>query len=134
MGGNPDWVFYHDDKPSEAGIMPRLIADFPGFRPRWEKHLELWKGEPAGNYNDIAEFAQFVVKDLYPSGNTAATTTAAPVTSTPQVLPSNGQTLWGRFIQNSTGKAITVVVIVGAGLLAIRRINRRILSHHQPVR
>jgi hypothetical protein len=63
MGGNPDWVFYHDDKPSEAGIMPRLIADFPGF--------QLWKGEPAGNYNDIAEFAQFVVKDLYPSGNTA---------------------------------------------------------------
>jgi hypothetical protein len=71
MGGNPDWVFYHDDKPSEAEVMPRLIADFPGFRPRWEKHLELWKGEPAGSYNDIAEFAHFVVKDLYPNGNTA---------------------------------------------------------------
>ncbi len=28
------------------------------------------KGEPAGNYNDIAEFVHFVVQDLYPSGNT----------------------------------------------------------------
>lgn len=71
MGGNPDWVFYHDDKPSDAEVMPRLIADFPGFRPRWQKHLELWKGEPAGSYNDIAEFAHFVVQDLYPNGNTA---------------------------------------------------------------
>jgi Zn-dependent M32 family carboxypeptidase len=71
MGGNPDWIFYHDDKPSEAEVMPRLIADFPGFRPRWEKHLELWKGKPAGSYNDIAEFAHVVVDDLYPNGNTA---------------------------------------------------------------
>jgi hypothetical protein len=71
MGGNPDWIFYHDDKPSEAEVMPRLIAEFPGFRPRWEKHLEFWKGEPAGSYNDIAEFAHFVVDDLYPNGSTA---------------------------------------------------------------
>jgi hypothetical protein len=71
MGGNPDWVFYHDDKPNAAVVMPRLIAEFPGFRPRWEKHLELWKGKPAGSYNDIAQFAHFVVKDLYPNGNTA---------------------------------------------------------------
>jgi len=71
MDGNPDWVFQRDDKPGEAEVMPRLIAEFPGFRPRWEKHLELWKGEPAGSYNDIAEFAHFVVQDLYPNGNTA---------------------------------------------------------------
>lgn len=70
MSGNPNWTFYRDDKPSEAEVMPRLVAEFPAFRPRWEKHLELWKGEPAGNYNDIAEFVDFVVKDLYPSGNT----------------------------------------------------------------
>jgi hypothetical protein len=50
--------------------MPRLIAEFPGFRPRWERHLELWKGEPAGSYNDIAQFAHFVVENLYPIGNT----------------------------------------------------------------
>ena len=71
MDGNTDWIFYCDDEPSEAEVMPRLIADFPGLRPRWEKHLELWKGEPAGSYNDIAEFAHFVVQDLYPNGNTA---------------------------------------------------------------
>jgi hypothetical protein len=70
MSGNPDWIFYRDDKPSEAEVMPRLVAEFPTFRPRWEKHLESWKGEPAGNYNDIAEFVHFVVQDLYPSGNT----------------------------------------------------------------
>ena len=71
MGGNPDWVFYRDDKPNEAEVMPRLVAEFPGFRPRWEKHLELWKGKAAGNYNDIAEFAHFVVEDLYPNHNTS---------------------------------------------------------------
>lgn len=70
MSGSPDWVFYRDDKPSEQEVMLRLVADFPAFRPRWEKHLESWKGEPAGNYNDIAEFVHFVVQDLYPSGNT----------------------------------------------------------------
>jgi len=71
MGGKPDWIFCHDDKPSEAEVIPRLIAEFPGFRLRWEKHLELWKGEPAESYNEIAEFAHFVAKDLYPNGNTA---------------------------------------------------------------
>jgi|SRR5215469_6272322 len=71
MDGNPDWVFHRDDNPSEAVVMPRLIAEFPGFRSRWEKHVELWKGEPAGSYNDIAQFAHFVVQDLYPHGNTA---------------------------------------------------------------
>jgi hypothetical protein len=67
----PDWVFHRDDKLAEAEVLPRLIADFPDFRPRWEKHLDFWKGKPAGSYNDIAEFAYFVVQDLYPSGNTA---------------------------------------------------------------
>ena len=50
--------------------MPRLVEEFPGFRPRWEKHLSFWKGEPAGGYNDISEFAQFVVKELYPGRRT----------------------------------------------------------------
>jgi hypothetical protein len=67
----PDWIFHHDDKPSEAEVMPRLIAEFPAFRPRWEKHLESWKGKSAGSYNDIAAFAHFVVHDLYPHGDTA---------------------------------------------------------------
>jgi hypothetical protein len=66
MTDNPDWVFYRDDKATEAEIMPRLVEEFPGFRSRWEKHLELWKGEPAGGYNDISQFAHFVVEDSIP--------------------------------------------------------------------
>ena len=61
MSDNPDWVFYSDDRQTEADIMPRLVASFPGFRPRWERHLQLWNGEPAGGFNDIAEFVHFVV-------------------------------------------------------------------------
>lgn len=70
MSGDPDWIFYRDDKLTEAEVMPRLIADFPAFSARWKKHLELWKGKPAGHYNDIAQFAHFVVQDLYASGDT----------------------------------------------------------------
>ena len=70
MSDNPDWIFYSDDKATEAEIMPRVVAEFPAFRSRWEKHLELWKGKPAGHYNDIAQVAHFVVADLYPNGRT----------------------------------------------------------------
>jgi hypothetical protein len=71
MNNNPDSIFYRDDKPSGAEVMPRLIAEFPGFHVRWEKHLESWHGERAGNYNDIAQPVHFVVEDLYPTGKTA---------------------------------------------------------------
>jgi hypothetical protein len=68
MGNNPDWTLHRPDGPIQAGVMLRLVAEFPGFRPRWKKHLEFWKGEPAGNYNDITQFVYFVLRDLYPSG------------------------------------------------------------------
>jgi hypothetical protein len=68
MGNKPDWIFYQHDGPVEADVMPRLVAEFPGFRARWEKHLEYWEGKPAGYYNDITQFVYFVVRDLYPSG------------------------------------------------------------------
>jgi hypothetical protein len=70
MGNNPNWTFFRHDGPIEADVMPRLVAEFPDFRPRWEKHLEFWEGEPAGNYNDITQFVYFVVRDVYPSGKT----------------------------------------------------------------
>lgn len=41
-----------DGGPTEAELMLRLVEQFPGFRARWQAHLESWKGEPAGNYND----------------------------------------------------------------------------------
>jgi hypothetical protein len=70
MGNNPDWIFYRHEGPVEADVMPRLVAEFPGFRPRWEKHLEHWEGKPAGYYNDITQFVYFVLRELYPSGKT----------------------------------------------------------------
>src|SRR5262249_778869 len=42
-----------------------LVETFPAFLPRWRKHLEWWQGEPAGQYNDMAEFTRFVIEDLY---------------------------------------------------------------------
>ncbi len=68
MGNDPDWIFYRHDGPVEADVVPRLVAEFPGFRPRWEKYLEFYEGESAGNYIDIAQFVYFVVGDLYASG------------------------------------------------------------------
>lgn len=59
MGDNPNWVFYRHDGPTETEVMSRLIAEFPGLRPRWEKHLESWRGESPGHYFDIALFAHF---------------------------------------------------------------------------
>jgi hypothetical protein len=47
--------------------MPRLVAEFPEFRPRWEKHIQYWEGKSAGYYNDITQFVYFVIGDLYPS-------------------------------------------------------------------
>jgi hypothetical protein len=70
MSDNPDWVFYRDARQNEATSCRDLFAEFPEFRPRWEKHLNSWNGEPAGTYIDIAQFVHFVVEDLYPSGKT----------------------------------------------------------------
>jgi hypothetical protein len=47
----------------------RLVEKFPKFLARWRKHLECWQGEPAGQYNDMAEFVHFVVEDLYERAN-----------------------------------------------------------------
>ncbi|MDE3138006.1 MAG: hypothetical protein KGL59_15600, partial [Acidobacteriota bacterium] len=52
----------------KSQIMPLVLARCPGFLPRWEKHLEFWKGEEAGIYNDMVEFAQYIV-DAYERGD-----------------------------------------------------------------
>jgi hypothetical protein len=70
MGNNPDWVFYRHDGPTEAEVMPRLVAEFPAFAPRWEKHLESREGKSPGSYIGIALFVRFVIQDLYPGGKT----------------------------------------------------------------
>lgn len=42
-----------------------LVEAFPSFADRWREHLADWGGEPAGTYNDMAEFVHFVVEDPY---------------------------------------------------------------------
>lgn len=50
--------------------MPLLLEACPGFRPAWEAHLEWWKGEEPGAYNDTAEFARYLVES-FERGQTA---------------------------------------------------------------
>jgi hypothetical protein len=47
-----------------AQIMPLVLSRCPGFKSTWDKHRELWQGEEAGIYNDLGEFASFIV-DAY---------------------------------------------------------------------
>ena len=45
-------------------VMPLLIEACPGFQPTWQAHLECWKGEEPGAYNDTAEFARYLVESF----------------------------------------------------------------------
>jgi hypothetical protein len=56
-------------------IMPLILAGCPDFLPVWEKHRTSWKGEEAGIYNDLAEFATFIV-DCYERQDTNTVVTA----------------------------------------------------------
>jgi hypothetical protein len=47
---------------------PPPTPSFPNF-DRWKKHIARWGGNPAGFYNDMAEFVHFVVEDLYEKEN-----------------------------------------------------------------
>jgi hypothetical protein len=50
-------------------IMPLVLARCLGFRPIWNKHREFWQDEEAGIYNDLAQFANFIV-DCYAQKDT----------------------------------------------------------------
>ena len=39
----------------------RLVTACPGFSDAWQAHLQWWEGEPAGEYNDLGELAQWIV-------------------------------------------------------------------------
>ena len=45
-------------------IMPTILTKCPAFIPTWEKHQAFWQGEETGIYNDLGEFATFIV-DAY---------------------------------------------------------------------
>jgi hypothetical protein len=49
-------------------IMPLVLARCPAFTPTWERHRLSWEGEEAGIYNDLAEFATFIV-NCYAQGH-----------------------------------------------------------------
>ncbi|HTS11694.1 MAG TPA: hypothetical protein VMH00_06215 [Candidatus Limnocylindrales bacterium] len=49
-------------------MMPMILESCPAFAAAWDKHREFWEGEEAGIYNDLAEFATFIV-NAYEQGN-----------------------------------------------------------------
>jgi hypothetical protein len=48
----------------KSKVMALILARCPSFQSAWQKHQELWRGEEAGLYNDLSEFATFIV-DAY---------------------------------------------------------------------
>lgn len=55
-------------EPSTSPVIAELRRACPEFTDRWKKHISSWGGNPAGTYNDMAEFVHFVVEDLYEKG------------------------------------------------------------------
>jgi hypothetical protein len=56
-------------EPSTSPVISALRQAFPDFTLRWKKHVAWWGGNPAGSYNDMSEFVDFVVEDVYEKGN-----------------------------------------------------------------
>jgi hypothetical protein len=56
-------------EPSTSPVVSTLRQAFPDFSERWKQHIAWWGGNPAGSYNDMAEFVHFVVEDVYEKGN-----------------------------------------------------------------
>jgi sortase A len=103
-------------EPSDVGV----LAPIPG---QMATATLITCDPPGTSLHRLVVVGQQISPD--PSGNTKATTpdTAANPADT---LPGNGPTLWGRFISTGIGKAITVVIILGACLLAFRQFNKRL--------
>ena len=55
-------------EPATSPVVSTLRQAFPDFSYRWKKHIMWWGGNPAGSYNDMAEFVHFVVEDVYEQG------------------------------------------------------------------
>lgn len=73
---------------------------------------------PGTSINRLVVVGQQISPD--PSGNSQAAS-PTPTTTLPTELPGNGQTLWGRFISNVTGKVIMAAAVI-VGLIALRRV------------
>jgi hypothetical protein len=55
--------------PRVSDAISELLKAFPGFGERWQKHVANWSGESAGSYNDMEQFVDFVIDDLYGNGD-----------------------------------------------------------------
>jgi hypothetical protein len=42
-------------------VIPLFLERCPGFLPTWKKHKALWQGQEAGIFNDLGEFATYIV-------------------------------------------------------------------------
>jgi hypothetical protein len=49
-------------------LIPEFLEVCPEFAPRWNKHCDYWLPNRAGDYNDLAELAHFVI-DSYDQGH-----------------------------------------------------------------
>jgi hypothetical protein len=47
---------------TKAHIVPLLLEACPTAQRSWEEHLDYWKGEEAGAFNDVSVFAQHIVE------------------------------------------------------------------------
>jgi hypothetical protein len=52
-----------------SGTISTLLNAFPDFSERWRKYVGSWGGKPAGSYNDMCEFVEFTLEELYEKGN-----------------------------------------------------------------
>ena len=81
---------------------------------------------PGTSINRLIVVGQQISPD--PSSNTQAASTLASTTNLPTQLPSEGQTLWGRFISTTIGKLIVAVVILGALIYTLPKFHKRALQ------
>ncbi len=47
---------------SKEDCMKFILNKFPGFKERWQKHLDWWDGEDAGLCNDLSQFSRYVIE------------------------------------------------------------------------
>jgi hypothetical protein len=67
-------------------VMPLLMEAAPAFEESWRKHLEWWGDQERGDFNDVAEFAHYLVQS-YAAGRTSE---LPPVFSTVEQILQDG--------------------------------------------
>jgi hypothetical protein len=55
-------------EPSTSPVISVLRQAFPDFEVRWKEHVAWWSRNPAGSYNDMAEYVHLVIEGLYEKG------------------------------------------------------------------